>query len=108
MHMRALQLLLIEAVGLLVLSPATQAQAPAPAPATNGPAAVSPTSQALGVIVYPAKNQTAQQQSVDESECYNWAKSNTGIDPQAPAPTVAASEEGKPKGQRVKSAARGA
>jgi len=32
-------------------------------------------------IVYPAKNQTPQQQQKDEGECATWAKQTTGIDP---------------------------
>jgi hypothetical protein len=32
-------------------------------------------------IVYPAKGQSAQQQSQDEGQCYAWAKQSTGIDP---------------------------
>jgi uncharacterized protein YcfJ len=110
--MRALHLLLIE-VASLALSAVAHGQAPPPASST-APAAqphaatVAPTSHALGVIVYPAKNQSAQQQSVDESECYNWAKSHTGIDPTAPPPAPAEPAEGKPKGERAKSAARGA
>jgi len=32
-------------------------------------------------IIYPAKGQSAQQQSKDEGECYMWAKQKTGIDP---------------------------
>ena len=35
----------------------------------------------LGVFVYPAKGQTAEQQSQDEVQCYNWAVQNTGTDP---------------------------
>lgn len=49
-------------------------------PATS----IQPVSKSLGRIVYPQK-QSASQQSVDEQECYNWAKAQTGIDPQAPA-----------------------
>ena len=32
-------------------------------------------------IVYPAKNQTPEQQKKDEGECNAWAKENTGVDP---------------------------
>ena len=35
----------------------------------------------LEVYVFPADGQTADQQSKDEAECYNWAVSNTGSDP---------------------------
>ena len=87
---------------------AVGAQTPTATP-PNSSAGVAPVSRSLGVIVYPAKQQTANQQSVDEQECYNWAMNQTGIDPQKPAPTVAATEpESAPKGTRAKSAARGA
>ena len=36
-------------------------------------------------IVYPAKGQSASQQSKDDGECLAWAKTNTGIDPSKPA-----------------------
>lgn len=32
-------------------------------------------------IVYPAKGQSAAQQSQDEGACYAWAKQTTGVDP---------------------------
>jgi uncharacterized protein YcfJ len=94
-------------------APAKPAVAPAPiatssAPPSTAPATTQPISQSLGLVVYPAKGQAASQQSVDEQECYNWAKSQTGIDPQAPAPAAAPPAESKPGGQRLKSAARGA
>src|SRR5262247_1892512 len=53
------------------------AQAPAAAPAA---APASPASQ-FGLIVFPAKDQTKDQQLADEQQCYAWAKENTGIDP---------------------------
>ena len=83
---------------------------PAEKTAANASAtATQPVSQSLGLIVYPAKGQSASQQSVDEQECYNWAKAQTGIDPQAPAPAPAAApQEQKASGQRVRGAARGA
>jgi predicted lipid-binding transport protein (Tim44 family) len=48
-----------------------------------------PISQGLGVMVYPAKNQTSTKQAADEHECYNWAQSQTGVTP-GPPPTAAA------------------
>ena len=39
------------------------------------------TASAEKPIVYPAKGQSAQQQSRDDAECYAWAKQTTGIDP---------------------------
>lgn len=54
------------------------------AQATTGLAA--PTSQktlaaTLNVYVFPTTGQDAAQQSKDESECYNWAVQNAGVDP---------------------------
>jgi hypothetical protein len=69
---------------------------------------------AQSLVIYPAKGQSAEQQSKDEGECQTWAKKNTGIDPLAlanqasqPAP-VAAQAAPPPSGQRVRGAARGA
>lgn len=66
-------------------------------------------SSSLGVIIYPAKGQPAQQQNRDEGECYAWAKQQTGIDPIAVASTP--TEQSGPAvggGERVRGAARGA
>lgn len=55
---------------------------------------------------YPAKGQTAAQQSTDDGQCLAWAKQSTGIDPTALAaapPTPAG-----PQGERLRGAARGA
>jgi hypothetical protein len=69
-------------------------------------------------IVYPAKNQSAQQQQKDVGECAAWAKETTGVDPVvlASTPTVAAAPPPAPtpaqpsgaSGERVRGAARGA
>ena len=66
-------------------------------------------SSSLGVIVYPAKGQSAEQQNRDEGECYSWAKQQTGIDPMAVA-SKPTKEEGPAVGggERVKGAAGGA
>ena len=65
----------------LLLSLALQAQQP------QAPAA-GPLSTSLGVYVFPAKGQSAPQQSNDETACFGWAKSQTGIDPMAIVPQV--------------------
>lgn len=60
--------------------------------------------------VYPKNNQTAEQQQKDESECYVWAKNQTGFDPMAvptasePAPQVDSGADGSV----MRGAARGA
>ena len=58
-------------------------------------------------IAYPAKGQTAEQQSKDDAECNGWAKQTTGIDPVAVASTPAQAQPTQ-GGQRVRGAARGA
>ena len=76
-------------------------------PQTTPPASPSAVAKSLGLIIYPAKGQTTEQQTTDEQQCYDWAKTQTGIDPTAPPPAPAPAEEAK-GGQRVKGAARGA
>lgn len=36
------------------------------------------------VFVYPQKGQSAEQQKRDSSDCSNWAKANSGVDPSNP------------------------
>jgi len=48
-----------------------------------GPAA------AQELMIYPAKNQSAEQQEKDKFECYGFAKNQSGFDPMAP-PTATA------------------
>jgi len=96
--------------GLLALT--AQAQT-APTPEST-PA--KPLSTTLGLVVFPAKNQTKDQQATDETECYAWSKQQTGVDPfaaptatPAPAqPQTAAAAEQKSGGERLRGAARGA
>ena len=61
-------------------------------------------------IVYPAKGQSAQQQSRDDAECYAWAKQTTGIDPAVVASSPPPQDTGPAVGggQRLRGAARGA
>jgi hypothetical protein len=69
---------------------------PAPAPPAAQPSA-DPNAIAAGVqrvkqetkmIVYPAKEQSADQQATDERECYLWSQEQTGIDPMAAGPNA--------------------
>jgi hypothetical protein len=95
--------------------------APAPAPAASAPAPTAPAqappstlSSSLGVVVFPARNQTAETQATDETTCFGWAKTNTGIDPMAIQPqapdqqSAAAAADSATQGARVAGAARGA
>jgi hypothetical protein len=59
-------------------------------------------------VIYPANGQSPEQQAKDESECYAWAKQQSGFDPAqaaAPAPAPAPTQ---PSGARVRGAAGGA
>ncbi len=37
-------------------------------------------SKKVGVYVFPAKDQTKEQQEKDQSDCYTWAKEQSGVD----------------------------
>jgi hypothetical protein len=62
-------------------------------------------------VVYPAKGQSAQEQSKDRFECYEWARSQSGFDPaqaQDTAARPAASGQGSKTGSMVGGAIGGA
>jgi hypothetical protein len=64
-------------------------------------------------IVYPAKNQTVEQQKRDEGDCYVWSKDYTGIDPatvaqQQPAPPSSSWGGGERAGGALRGALGGA
>jgi len=66
---------------------------------------------AQDAFVYPKNDQTMEQQQKDKSECYSWAKRETGFDPQAQyrteTPPPHQSSSG-PDGSMARGAARGA
>jgi hypothetical protein len=67
-------------------------------------------SSSLGIHIYPAKGQSAETQSKDDYECFNWAKGETGHDPMNPQSVEVAvdqSQSGR-DGSIVKGAAAGA
>jgi hypothetical protein len=68
------------------------------------------TAVAQKPIVYPARGQSAQQQSQDEAQCDTWAKQTTGIDPAVVASSPPPQQTGPAVGggQRLGGAARGA
>lgn len=75
----------------------------------HGDASAQSLSSSLGVVPYPSKGQSPQQQTKDEGECFTWAKQQTGIDPFAVAGTPPpASGPAAGGGERVQGAARGA
>jgi hypothetical protein len=60
---------------------------------------------AAELFFYPSKGQSKDQQEKDEFECYKWAKSQSGVDPSAPA---AGPDRGARTGGTARGAARGA
>lgn len=60
----------------------------------------SATSAAQELMVFPNKDQTAEEQQQDEFTCYNWAKGETGFDPMVvptatePPPQESATKQG--------------
>ena len=59
----------------------------------SGPEAASRPAPSTQVFFYPARGQSAEQQSRDHYDCYNWAINQTGYDP---------SQSAIPKEQRVR------
>jgi outer membrane protein with glycine zipper len=64
-------------ISATIIFSVASAQAPPIAPPT-GQKTLAAT---LNVFAFPGSGQTATQQSQDETECYNWAERETGLDP---------------------------
>lgn len=63
----------------------------------------------LNVYVFPSAGQAADQQSKDESECYQWATANTGVDPfNLSKETAAAEQQAQAQQQQTQQATQGA
>jgi hypothetical protein len=82
---------------------------------TAAATAGAPSAADLGLFVYPAKDQTKEQQSKDEQECYAWAGEQSKVDPTGPkadsdsaAKAAAARTDSATQGAAVGGAARGA
>jgi hypothetical protein len=100
-------------------TPATTEQPSAPAAPTK-PVPSFSAAEKVGLYVFPGKNQTHDQQLIDESECYDLAQQQSGVNPEmaAPAPPSSAeiqaaqaqgaSSAPQAKGGRARGAARGA
>jgi hypothetical protein len=59
-------------------------------------------------FVYPAQGQSKEQQQKDESQCYHWAREQTGFDPmQQPRATSAPPQQGAQQGGVGRGAVRG-
>lgn len=57
---------------------------------------------------YPSKGQSENQQRQDDGQCYGWARSNTGVDPQTAAQAAGPSGSTVGSGHRAKGAVGGA
>jgi hypothetical protein len=66
---------------LLVLGAASQARGQVAA--TQQPAASTVTLASIGMYIYPAEDQSPEQQQADEAACTDWAESQTGLTLQA-------------------------
>ena len=62
----------------------------------------------LGMYVFPAQNQTADQQSKDENDCYSWAVQQSGVDPINPPKVEAQQVATGPDGSMIRGGAHGA
>ena len=74
----------------------------------NTPSMTASLNKSLGVYVFPAKDQSPEQQAKDEQACYSWAVEQSGVDPLNMTPTKPDSVAHGPDGSAVKGAAKGA
>jgi len=68
----------------------------------------TPLTYGQQLMVYPNKGQSSKQQEKDKYECFDWAKKQTGFDPNAAAGVAAPNTTTPPKGGAVRGAAKGA
>lgn len=62
----------------------------------------------VGLYVFPANGQSTDQLNKDETECYQWAVQQSGVDPLNPPKVEAAQVETGPDGSAIRGAARSA
>jgi hypothetical protein len=97
--------LIVIPLGLFLLASvadAQETQAAKPAPTTAS------LNKSLGVFVFPAKEQTPEQQAKDEQACYTWAVEQSGVDPLNMTATKADTVTKGADGSAVRGAAKGA
>ena len=66
-----------------------------------GQSAGEAVAKKMGVYVFPAKDQTPEQQEKDMSECYTWAVQQAGYDPINPTVVQAEQVQTGPDGSAV-------
>ena len=107
---------LVAGVGGAQASGSKPAAAAAPSANPQQDVAVADQFKKLGLLAYPAKGQSADKQTKDQTECYAWAKDQTGFDPMtAAAPNADSAAKAAQaqtatatQGAAVKGAAKGA
>ncbi|MCI0516304.1 MAG: glycine zipper family protein [Woeseiaceae bacterium] len=73
------------------------------------PAQQKSLASTLNVYVFPSAGQAADQQSKDEAECFQWATTNTGVDPfNLSKETAAAEQQAQAQQQQTQQATQGA
>ena len=85
---------------LLVASLASNAQ--------TEPSPGSSVTKKLDMYVFPAKDQSQEQQEKDQNDCYKWAVDQSGVDPINPPKVEVQQVEKGPDGSAVVGAAKGA
>jgi hypothetical protein len=72
------------------------------------PSSADSLASSMGIYLYPADGQSADQQAQDDYECFSWAKEQSNYDPMNPTQVVAQEQDSGPSGARLQGAARGA
>ncbi len=70
-------------------APPQQAASPPPQQAASPPYHGKTLAASAGILAYPNRGQTPEQQTIDEATCYNWSKQQSGFDPMAAAAPAA-------------------
>jgi len=78
----------------------------AAAQVVSGEKSVPPSFSQIGMVVYPAQGQSAEQQAKDEAACWDWAEAQTGIRLVVGSPDT--KEAGKAAGEKAAKATQGA
>lgn len=88
-------------IAMLLLASLTSVAQTDPSPGAS-------VTKKLGMYVFPAKDQSQEQQNKDENDCYKWAMDQSGVDPINPPKVEAKQVDTNPDGTAVKGAAKGA
>lgn len=93
---------------LLFAVPVIAQQAAPPSVPDTAKMTYNQISKSMGLFVYPSKGQSQQKQKQDEFECYQWAVSQSGIDPLNLPKVEAPPQQSGPTGGAIIGGAKGA